>query len=321
MLFALTLLACEKDAVDDTAIGADWDVELEMDSRGMFMSVWGAASDDVWIVGGQEDQGLLLRGAPGAWESVALPDDTPMLTWVSGQAADDVWVAGLGGTLLHWDGASFTDHSQPIEGAFWGVHPLGDQVLAVGGQFRQIGDGPVMYRMAEGQWEALDLPSELSSIESLFKVWRDGEDFVSVGADGVSLRVTPDGQVTGLPSGSNKDMVTVHSQNGDTLVAVGGRSYGAVWELDGDTWSQTAETNAGLSGLWDVGDGRIVCVGERGIAGIYDRESQSFTENHPFTSQLLHAVWVDDQGTVIAVGGDFVSDEFTGTLVTSDRLL
>mgnify|MGYP002065501325 CR=1 FL=1 len=68
--------------------------------EGALMSVWGTAADDVWVVGGQPDAGVVLRGSGDRFIRHELPPGTPMLDWVHGTSPDDVWVAGLAGTLL-----------------------------------------------------------------------------------------------------------------------------------------------------------------------------------------------------------------------------
>lgn len=318
-LFLLLSVACTKDEVDDSAIGAAWETQLSFDDRGMFMSVWGSGAGPVWVVGGQEDQGVVLRGDDADWESVPLPADTPMLTWISGVSDSDLWVCGLAGTLMHWDGSDWTDHSQPVEEAFWGLYTLGDSAVAVGGRFRTSGAAPIAYQWEGQDWSALTLPEELPEIPNLFKVHHDGDAFVVVGAQGISLKVQ-DGVTSGVPTGFTDDLVTVHRSEDGELIAVGGRGTGGIFTYDGSSWTQKQETIAGLSGVFDVGQGQVIAVGERGYAGVYDRDTDTWTERRPLAQDLLHAVWVSDSGKVYAVGGDFLSDDFYGTLLTSELL-
>ncbi|MFT5583934.1 MAG: hypothetical protein ACI9VR_001518 [Cognaticolwellia sp.] len=313
------VLGCEKDSVDDTVVGQAWDTQLSFDARGMFMSVWGSGQGPVWVVGGQEDQGVVLRGDDDAWEAVPLPAGTPMLTWISGVSDADLWVCGLSGTLLHWDGGAWEDFGQPVEEAFWGMYTLGDSAVAVGGQFRNSGEQPIAYAWDGSAWSALELPAELPEIPNLFKVHHDGESFVVVGAQGISLKVK-DGVTSGVPTGFTDDLVTLHRAQGGELIAVGGRGTGGIFTYDGSSWTQKQETIAGLSGVFDVGDGQVIAVGERGYAGVYDRNTDTFIERRPLAQDLLHAVWVSPSGKVYAVGGDFLSADFYGTLLTSESL-
>ena len=51
---------------------------------------------------------------------------------MAGRAANNIWVAGWYGTLLHWNGTSWSDGASPIDanlGALW-VGTAGDVWLA-----------------------------------------------------------------------------------------------------------------------------------------------------------------------------------------------
>jgi hypothetical protein len=90
------------------------------------ISVWGAASNDVWAAGGS---GTLLHWNGSAWSKVE-SGTTMILTNVFGSGANDVWVVGNQTHTLHWNGSAWTRVSAPSAlldvwtsepGKAWGV--------------------------------------------------------------------------------------------------------------------------------------------------------------------------------------------------------
>lgn len=321
------LASCDPDPVqtdvdqdtDAPTAALTWSVHRDADPLGMFMSAWGTGASDVWIVGGQPDEGVLLRGGPGGLDPIDLPEGTPMLNWVHGTSASDVWLAGLRGTLLHWDGSTFTSHSQDVPEAFWGVHAAEGQVLAVGGPFRAEGQQPILYHHDGTEWASLPIPSELSP-SGLFKAHHDGSLFQVVGAEGTALSVAHDGTTAPVATGTGIDLITLHRAEGDAgsrLIAVGGRATGILMEHDGTRWNLLDEAFTGLSGVHDLGDGQVVAVGERGLTVHYNRTTGALTDNlQSPTLDLLHAVWVAPSGLAWAVGGNFyTSGDFRGVVL------
>jgi hypothetical protein len=290
----------------------EWEATVDADPRGAFLMAWGAEPGDVWVVGGQPDAGVALRGGPSALVDFALPEGTPLLNWVHGTATDDVWVAGLNGTLLHWDGGAWTDHTQPIEAAFWGVHARSrTDVWAVGGRSAWGGDQAVVYHYDGSAWTPLELPELLADLGNVYKAFHDGTDLWACGFEGAVIRATSADDLRAFPSGYAGDIVTVHGLPGEAPLFVGGRGTGAILELNGDALAVTAQAPAGLSGLHVMADGRAVVAGEGGFAGLYDPATDTLTASPVPTQDVLHGVFVQQDGTVWVVGGNlYTAGEF-----------
>jgi len=121
--------------------GTAWTAQTTGVDRNLW-GVWGAASNDLWAVGGngmEEGQATILRYDGSTWSTV----DAPMLerprvyAWfkVWGTSASDVWLVGQRGAVLHWDGSALTEHLVGINDdliALWGTGP--DNVVIVGGR-------------------------------------------------------------------------------------------------------------------------------------------------------------------------------------------
>jgi hypothetical protein len=134
-------------------------VEHSLTTTATLYGVWGAAADDVWIVGGvpnahrDADDDLVLR-----WDGARLtrlagvPSRAAALFKVWGSAADDVWISGEGGTMLHWDGAALTDRSAELAtlSSVLTVHGCArDDVWAVAGQGLYRFDGAAWTRRTD----------------------------------------------------------------------------------------------------------------------------------------------------------------------------
>lgn len=299
----------------------DWQVLIDADEAGAWLSAWGTSEDDLWVVGGQPEVGAIRRGPIDDLQLLSLPVEVPLLNWVHGTATDDVWVGGVQGTVLHWNGTAWTDWSLDIDEAIWGIHALSaSEVYAVGGQSGFGGDRAVLLRREGDGWASLDLPPEVEGLSNLFKVHHDGTDLWMVGFQGVALR--GDGQtMAAVPTGTTADLVTANRPvEGGPLVVVGGRGTGVIAEVDGERLSVTTQTQAGLNGVQVYPSGNAVVVGEAGFSALYESDSDSLKEVLPITQAVLHATWGQAGGRMLAVGGNLFTSEdtFLGTLLIAD---
>lgn len=305
-----------------SACGADWSMALEADDRGMFLQGWAPADDDVWIVGGQEQAGVVLRGDGTDFEPMVLPDGTPLLNWVDGNGADDVWVGGIAGTLMHWDGSAWTSFDLDVPEAVWGLDVDGDDVVVVGGASGFGGEVARTWRGGLDGFAPLDLPEPVADARNVFKVARHGGAVWAVGESGLAMRDEGAGWQA-LPTGVTADFVTITS-DGTDLVAVGGGGTGVVFEGDGDTLTQTATPPVRLSGVVLVGDGTALVGGDRGRVGLYDLATDEVAFDDPVPGVpdngafVFHGCFTTPSGQQYVVGGDFLTsaDTFTGWVIT-----
>lgn len=315
----LVLASCPGDPTDATDDPAPltWSAALQDDDRGAFLMVWGPDGGDVWVVGGQPDAGVVLKGSADNLQAVTVPEGTPLLNWVHGTTASDVWVGGLNGTVLHWDGSAWEDRSLEIDEAIWGVHAVSaTEAWAVGGTSAWGGETARIFHWQGGTWTPLDLPEVLEDPGNLFKAHHDGTSLWACGLGGVVVRSNDGTSLEAIPTGFAADIVTVHGMPGQKPIFVGGRGTGAVLEVDGDALTRTASARSGLSGVHVYEAGSAVVVGERGFAGIYDIASDEIVEVPVPTDDVLHGVFVDRSGQAWAAGGNLYTsgDSFLGSV-------
>lgn len=312
---ALALSACPQRPL------IDWEIALDDAPEGVFLSAWGADADDVWVVGGQPDEGAVMRGSGTSFDAFDLPAGTPLLNWVHGSAADDVWVGGIEGTLLHWDGAVWTDHDLGVDEAVWGVHAASrDEAWAVGGESSWGGTAAMAFAWDGSGWDPLTLPPALADAPNLFKVAEAGGTAWIAGVDGVAATIDGD-VVTSVSTGTAQDLVTVDAANGPVVV-VGGRNTGVVLEPAGDGLAVTTTARAGLQGVSVYADDRALVTGENGFSGIYHIDEDRLDEVLPITDAVLHGCFVAHDGALYAVGGNLFTagDTFAGVLLTADKV-
>lgn len=115
-----------------------------------------------------------------------------LLTSVWGSGPNDVWAAGSGGTIVHWDGTSWTETPSGIPetlNAIWGTGP--NDIYAVSTRSRIIHstgfhDGSAQWSLSADApvWEGL--PHRMRTVwgPSPSEVWVAG-DFINIEQDGV----------------------------------------------------------------------------------------------------------------------------------------
>ncbi len=150
--------------------GTTWTV-LDSSTDQDLWGVWGAASNDVWAVGGTARAAggvpTLIHFDGSAWSSVTVPALTPTsvhaLFKVWGSSATDVYVVGDSGAVVHYDGSTWEEVLVGAEDdlvAVWGTGP--DDVTMVGGRSNGIA----------AHWNGTEWRTEsLSPLPGLNGVW------------------------------------------------------------------------------------------------------------------------------------------------------
>ena len=288
---------------------ASWYV-VQQNLPGALMSLWGTAPDDVWAVGADTDDGqgpTILHFDGAMWErrSAGITGD---LWWVHGFPGGPVYMGGTSGQIVHYQDGVFTPMATPGTGVVFGIWGTGpDDMWAVGGAAGG-GRGAFAWRLVADEWvPAPDFPVELADNAAVWKVnGRATDDVWLVGTSG--LGVHWDGSTftqDNLPTGES--VFTVHS-NAERFVAVGGFGTGRVFINDGSGWvDDSPQAIDPLIGVY-VGDSETYAVGEFGAVMRRGAETWEYEPTGTGVFESLHAVWIDPDGGVWAVGGQVQSN-------------
>ncbi|MBZ5710876.1 hypothetical protein [Nannocystis pusilla] len=310
--FVFGLSACPQAPGDD----ATWEI-VEKGLPGSLMSVWGRGADDVWIVGADAGSGPAVKHWDGAAWSELDAGSPGHLWWVSG-LGDGVWMSGDAGRVLRYDRNDMSSKTwaMPTTERLYGVFPLAEDDVWACGSDEQNTAG-VIWRYDGDVWAApADLTPELMAGFACFKIWGSGpDDLWFVGYGGVVLRYQG-GTWSRIELPADRPLFTVHGAGGDVF-AVGGAVSGYIVEL-GDAGARDVTPKGEVpqfAGIY-AGESATVAAGlegaiwQRGDDGVWTE-----IEAAPTTPLEYHAVYVDPDGGIWAVGGRI----YTGNL--SDGLL
>lgn len=286
-----------------------WQVVHE-ELPGALMSVWGTSSTDVWLVGADAGDGkgpLVLHFDGDTWTRKNT-GATGNLWWVTGFAGGPVFLGGEGGLILRYSGGQFEQLTTPGAATVFGIWGEGpDDVWAAGGSLGGTGGAFAWRYSGDAFVEAAGFPTELSSTDTIWKLHgRSTDDVWLVGTNGLTIHYNGTG-FENVPSGTTRSLFTVHGDS-EVMVAVGGYGTGTVIENDGSGWVDvTAPNMAQVVGVrLTDGDGYAV-----GIDGAVYRRSANIWQpeaTRVAVYEQFHAVWIDPDGGVWAVGGQTLSE-------------
>jgi hypothetical protein len=146
-------------------------------------------------------------------------------------------------------------------------------------------------------------PADLTATQSLWKVWgASASDVWMVGTAAIALHWDGDA-FTQQSLGGGESLFTVH-HGGERFAAVGGFATGLLFENGGAEWESIAgsEPLPPLVGVALGSDGSGYAVGNFGA--FVERDGSTWGEaTGPATDETLHAIWIDPDGGLWAVGG------------------
>jgi hypothetical protein len=289
------------------------------------LSVSGTGPKDIYAVGADPKDGggpLVLHYDGTGWDRLGTGASGDL--WWIGVApiGNAFYLCGDGGLILRYDLGSHQFSRDTTPGAermygIWGAAP--NDIWAVGADVENPDTGGVIWHYDGDGWSAVDLGGvRAGGIPQLFKVWgRAGDDVYAVGFRGVVLHWN--GQrwaVMPTPNVNDRQLFTVHG-NGHRVGAVGGFFAEALLlerEEAGDFLLATPANSPQLNGVFYTPDELAVAVGN-GLA-VATRDAGGWTtvdEGSDDQGRDFHAVWVDGEDGIWAVGGD-LTDLINGVL-------
>lgn len=234
---------------------------------------------------------LIIISTPVAasWEWLnPLPQGNNLYgVWVN--TPSDVFAVGAAGTILHYDGSSWSSMTSGTSlslYAVWGTS--GAHVIAVGDQGTILRyDGSSWSSMASGTTAALNA------------VWGSApHNVLAVGANGAILRY--DGSSwSAMASGTSKSLYGVWCSSATSAFAVG--DTGIILRYNGSNWSSMASpATTWLNGIWGSSDSNVFAVGASGTILYYNGSGWSAMDSG--TPEWLSGVWGKSDSDVFAVG-------------------
>jgi hypothetical protein len=281
------------------------------------LSVHGSAEHDVWLVGADDGTGPLVLHFDGRALERRETGARGDLWWVNVVAGGPVFLGGSKGLLLRYENGAFEPLASPASGdetvfGVWAAAP--DDVYAVGSIDGHAG---FVWHFAGERFVPVSLDDALpvdanGETPGLFKAWGTSpSDVWLVGAAGMVLRGNASDGFERIPAPSDDTLFTVHAEGG-RVAMVGGANSGVIYEVEGDALVDRTPPStpllqgvcvAGGGAVWAAGFGGSVYV-ERGGAFLPVDTGLDFS-----AAESLHAIWVDPNGGVWAVGGDVLTPE------------
>lgn len=300
---------------DDGGDGESWQV-VGQDQPAALLSVWGTSAQDVWAVGGDPGDGqgpLVLHYDGSAWTRLDSGKREADLWWVFGFEGGPVFMSGDGGTILRYEDGEFTPLETPglsIVFGMWGAAP--DDLWAVGGNLG--GGSGFVWRFDGETWAEVEQPEEMNGTDTVWKVSGLASDDVWMSATaGKTLHWNGASLDFEAVPGTDASFTSI-AGNSERFVAVGGQQDGAIYENAGEGWEPALSGEPELLTGVAVSSDAAYAVGRYGR--VLRRESDGWTGEPQSTEESLHAVWIDPDGGVWAVGGNFeISPTSSGVMI------
>jgi hypothetical protein len=275
---------------------------------GALASVWGTSATDIWSVGADAGSGLgttVLHFDGSEWKrmNTSFSGD---LWWAFGFKDGPVFMGGSNGMILRYENGEFQKMETPgTDTVFgiWGIAP--DNLWAVGGNATT---GGFVWRYDGTSWKPAEgLPAGLADSYSIFKIFgRGNNDVWIIGTGGIAIHY--DGtKFEQAPSGTTRNLFTVHS-DGQRFAAVGGFGSGVIVENDGTGWKNVTPPNTPhVVGVYLSGNGFGYAAGAEGTIVRRDGSGWKLVDTGMKMIEAFHSVWVDPSGGVWAVGGQVLA--------------
>lgn len=228
--------------------------------------------------------GTILHFDGSSWSSQPSTFDSLFGVW--GTGSSDVFAVGYAGDIVHFDGSSWTRQSLGLASWLFGVWGTsGSDVFAVG-------RGGAILHYDGSTWA----PQASGTSQTLRGVWGSSSSNVfAVGEGGTILHYDGSGW-TPQASGTTNDLNGVWGATGSDVFAV---SSSGVFHYNGSTWSPSPCCAGGL-GVWGTTGSNVFVVGVSGIILHFD--GFNWVQELSGTSNTLFGVWGASATDVFAVG-------------------
>jgi hypothetical protein len=284
-----------------------WHALEESYQEGLLLSVWGAAADDVWVVGGRPGKTVVLHGDQSRLDEIENPG-TAMAWWVCGLGDRIAIVGEQGLAMVEGNDGELALLDLDIDATLYGCwgHSI-DDFWVVGGD--PLAGPAQLAHVQHGQAIAPDLGPALSDLPRVFfKVIGIEQELFIVGGDGTLLHRTASGdwELTRIASRS-VSLFTVSGTGLDDIWAVGGLGNAVAVHFDGAAWND--ESPELLPNLFGVSSRQGECVVAGASGALAERLGDTWQVIDTFSEDAFHSAWLDGEGGAWAVGGNVLEQD------------
>lgn len=247
------------------------------------------------------DMGTILHWNGVSWSQSPSGTQNGLYS-VWGRAANDVWAVGEAGTILHWNGVKWEPQLSTTSNDLFAIWGTSAEVWAVG------------YASTTLRWDGTkwDDSKACGSGLNLYAIWGTGPNEVwSFGTgryyckfNGTAWSYASDGSLPYTVRG-------VYGIDGKNMWAVGDDGYISKW--NGSSWNLVASGMTGrLNSVFGTGDKNIWAVGHDGVILLYNGTAWSVVAPPGAQSAGLMGVWGSGANSIWVVGGNGTMKRWTG---------
>jgi hypothetical protein len=254
MFWLVFFSACsEDDRAGPVGEPRAWTIVREPDGDDHY-GVWISPTNEVFVVG---ENGGALRSTDGKTWNQLDTGVASILRGVYGTTSQDVYAVGMDGTMLHFDGGSWTPFAAPSAVSLFAL-------TIVDGDLFVVGDGGLRARLVNGAWETTTEP-----FSWYLGVWGTAADDVfAVGSNGAGHY---DGESwTDMQTPPGGPIFDVWGASSVNVYAVG--FDGIILHYNGTRWDpmdsgQEAGHLRAFRGVWGTSKSDILAVGGYNLWG------------------------------------------------------
>jgi trimeric autotransporter adhesin len=261
-----------------------------------------SSGDDASVVG----LDAMLDGSvtPSGW-TVFAPSlgTTNTLTSAMGFAANDWWIGGVGPSVSHFDGTSWTSRPGPAKDVamMWGKSPT---------DVWEVGTACDVNRWNGSTWTASPPTGCVSNTDNFIAIGGvSATDLWLVGGFGLVQHLVGT-TWTSLPQGANIDLWSVWAPASNNVYMVGIK--GAIRHWTGTMAIEDIATNQVFSTVWGSSANDVWVVGGSGL--IYRKVNNgAWTQVTSPTTQFLYGLWGSAANDIWAVGDNATVIHYDGS--------
>lgn len=267
-------------------------------------ALWSFDGTQVWTVG---NNGFIASRVGASYLADFSYSGTATLYALSGSALNDAWCVGSNGTILHWDGSTWSLVDSGTSNDLYGVCAY-NRSLAYA-----VGQEGVILKWDGGTWKPQHSPTALD----LTAISCAGAVPVAVGAGGVIVRSVGGLQWSVDLSPVVTDLTGIALENTGQGWAVG--ETGTLLRYDGTSWNiVTPPVVADFTAIWELPNGHVSVVGKSGHIIFYN--GATWATQASGVTYDLQAVWGASDTAIYAAGTNSPTLFYNGSWANDSQI-